>query len=183
MSYGFIENTVDRCIYMKVSESKFIILVLYIDDILLLAKDFSLLHDVKKFLSNKFEIKDMGEASYMIGIEILCNRSQKLLGLSQKGYINKILLNFILGLDIIDNIDRTLRIYCDNYAIVLFSKNDKYLKGIKCMELKYLSVKEEVHKQKVSFKHIGTNLMIVDPLTKCLLPKTYVCHVEKMEIM
>ena len=34
-SYGFVENTVDRCIYMKVSGSKFIILILYVDDILL----------------------------------------------------------------------------------------------------------------------------------------------------
>ena len=30
-SYGFIENTIDRCIYMKVSASKFIILVLYVE--------------------------------------------------------------------------------------------------------------------------------------------------------
>ena len=35
-SYGFVENTVDRCIYMKVSGSRFVILVLYVDDILLM---------------------------------------------------------------------------------------------------------------------------------------------------
>lgn len=94
LSYGFVENTVDRCIYMKVSGRKFIILVLYVDDILLAANDFALLHDVKKFLSNKLEMKDMGEASYVIGIEIFRNRSQGLLGMSQKGYMNKILERF-----------------------------------------------------------------------------------------
>lgn len=93
-SYGFVENTVDRCIYMKVSGSKFIILVLYVDDILLATNDKGLLHDVKKFLSNNFEMKDMGEASYVIGIEIFRNRSQGLLGLSQKEYINKVLERF-----------------------------------------------------------------------------------------
>ena len=81
-SYGFVENTVDRCIYMKVSGSKFIILVLYVDDILLAANDKGLLHDVKKFLSENFEMKDMNEASYVIRIEIFRNRSQGLLGLS-----------------------------------------------------------------------------------------------------
>ncbi|OMO59932.1 reverse transcriptase [Corchorus capsularis] len=81
-SYGFVENTVDRCIYMKVCGNKFIILVLYVDDILLVTNDAGLLHDVKKFLSNKFEMKDMGEASYVIGIEIFRDRSQGLLGLS-----------------------------------------------------------------------------------------------------
>jgi len=70
LSYGLVENTVDRCTYITVSESKFIILVLYVDDILLATYDIVLLDDVKKFLSNKFEIKDMGETSYVIGIEI-----------------------------------------------------------------------------------------------------------------
>ena len=60
--------TVDRCIYMKVVGSKFIILVLYVDDILLAASDCGLLHDVKNYLSSNFEMKDMGEASYVIGI-------------------------------------------------------------------------------------------------------------------
>ena len=34
-SFGFKENIVDRCIYLKVSESKIMFLVLYVDDILL----------------------------------------------------------------------------------------------------------------------------------------------------
>ena len=38
-SFGFKENTVDRCIYMKVSGSKFVFLVLYVDDILIAAND------------------------------------------------------------------------------------------------------------------------------------------------
>ena len=81
-SYGFVENTVDRCIYMKVSESKFIILVLYIDDILLAANDVGLLHNIKEVLFKNFKMKDMGEASYVIRIEIFYDRSQGLLGLS-----------------------------------------------------------------------------------------------------
>jgi hypothetical protein len=96
-SYGFVENTVDRCIYMKVSGSKFIILILYVDDILLAANDKSLLHDVKRFLSESFEMKDLGDASYVIGIEIFRDRKEGILGLSQKGYINKVLERF--GMD------------------------------------------------------------------------------------
>ena len=74
---------------MKVVGSKFIILVLYVDDILLSASDRGLLHDVKNYLSSNFEMKDMGEASYVIGIEIFRDRSQGILGLSQKAYINR----------------------------------------------------------------------------------------------
>ena len=67
---------------------------MYIDDILLAANDLGLLHETKKFLSRNFEVKDMGEVSYVIGIEIFRNRSQGLLGLSQKAYINKVLERF-----------------------------------------------------------------------------------------
>ena len=350
-SFGFKENIVDRCIYLKISGSKFIFLVLYVDDVLLATNDLGLMHDTKNFLSNNFEMKDMGEASYVIGIEIFRDRSQGLLGLSQKAYINKVLerfgmqncsasvvpiqkgdkfslnqcpknelehrhmenipyasivgsimyaqtctrpdisfvvgmlgryqsnpgldhwkaakkvlrylqgtkdhmliyrrsnqlevigysdsdyagcidtrkstfgyifllvrraiswksakqsviaastmetefvacfeatiqglwlRNFISRLGVVDSISKPLKIYCDNSAAVFFSKNDKYSKGAKHMELKYLSVKEEVQKQTVSIQHISTNYMIADPLTKGLAPKVFNEHVERMGIM
>jgi len=69
-SFGFKENIVDRCIYLKVSRSKFIFLIMYVDDILLGANDIGLMHETKKFLSKNFEMKDMREATYAIGIEI-----------------------------------------------------------------------------------------------------------------
>ena len=61
---------------------------------MLTANDLGLLHETKKFLSRNFEVKDMGEVSYAIGIEIFHNRSQGLLGLSQKVYIDKVLERF-----------------------------------------------------------------------------------------
>ena len=67
---------------------------MYVDDILLATNDLGLLSETNKFLSNNFEMKDMGEAGYVIGIEICCDRSQGLLGLSQKSYINKVLERF-----------------------------------------------------------------------------------------
>ena len=90
------------------------------------------------------------------------------------------LRNFISGLGIVDSVSKLLRIYCDNYVVVFFSKNDKYSKGVKHMELKYLTVKEDVQKQQVSIEHISTQLMVVDTLTKGLAPKTFKKHVNRM---
>ena len=81
-SFGFHENTVDRCIHRKISRSKFIFLVLYVDDILLDANDLGILYETKDFLSNNFEMRDMGEASHVIGIYLFRKRSQGLFGLS-----------------------------------------------------------------------------------------------------
>ena len=52
------------------------------------------------------------------------------------------LRNFISGLGVVDSIAMLLKIYCDNTTIVFFSKNNKYSKGAKQMELKYFAVKE-----------------------------------------
>ena len=93
-SFGFIENPMDQCIYQKVSGSKTCFLVLYVDDILLATNDKGMMHGVKQFLSKNFDMKDMGEASYVIGIKIHRDRSRGILGLSQETYINKILERF-----------------------------------------------------------------------------------------
>ena len=59
---------VDDCIYHKFNGSKHIYLVLYVDDILLATNDKGLLHETKRFLSKKFEMKDLGDASFVLGI-------------------------------------------------------------------------------------------------------------------
>ena len=90
-SFSFKENTIDQCIYLKFSGSRFIILVLYVDDILLASSDMELLHETKRFLSSKFDMKDLGNASFVLGIQIYRDHSRGILGLSQKSYIDKVL--------------------------------------------------------------------------------------------
>ena len=81
-NFGFKENIEDNCVYTKFKNGKFIFLVLYMDDILLASSDVSLLLEIKKFLSSKFDMKDLGEALFVLGIEIRRDRSKGVLGLS-----------------------------------------------------------------------------------------------------
>ena len=62
---GFKENIEDNCVYAKFKNGKFIFLVLYVDDILLASSDVSLLLETKKF-----DMKDLGEASFILEIKI-----------------------------------------------------------------------------------------------------------------
>ena len=84
----------DHCIYQEISESKTYFLILYVDDILLATNNKGLLCGVKQFLSKNFDMKDMGEASHVIGIKIHRERSRGTLGWSQETYINKFLERF-----------------------------------------------------------------------------------------
>ena len=53
-----------------------------------------MLQSVKTWLSNKFSMKDLGEASYIFGIKIYRDRSNRMLGLSQSRYIDLVLKRF-----------------------------------------------------------------------------------------
>ena len=60
-----------------------VFLVLYVDDILLIENDVGALSSVKIWLSNQFDMKDLGEASYILEIKLLRDRKNRILALSQ----------------------------------------------------------------------------------------------------
>jgi hypothetical protein len=68
--FGFKENIEDNYVYAKFKNGKYIFLILYVDDILLASSDMNLLIETKKILSSNFDMKDLGEASFVLGIEI-----------------------------------------------------------------------------------------------------------------
>lgn len=63
--FGFLKNEEEACVYKKVSGSSVVFLVLYVDDILLIGNDISILESVKDWLKNYFAMKDLGEAEYI----------------------------------------------------------------------------------------------------------------------
>ena len=68
---------------------------MYVDGILLSSSDSTLLNQTKDLLSRNFVMKDIGAASYVLGIETSIDRSRDLLGLSEKLY-RKFLKRFIM---------------------------------------------------------------------------------------
>jgi hypothetical protein len=88
--FGLIKNVEEPCVYKKVSGSTVVFLVLYVDDILLIGNDISMMEAVKSSLRKSFSMKDLGEAVYILGIMIYRDRSKRLIGLTQDAYINKV---------------------------------------------------------------------------------------------
>ena len=81
-TYGFIQTFGEACIYKKVSGISVAFLILYVDDILLIVNDIEFLDSIKGYLSKSFSMKDLGEATYILGIKIYRDRSRRLIGLS-----------------------------------------------------------------------------------------------------
>ena len=79
---------------MKVSGSRYIFLVLYVDDTLLAYNNSDLLGETRGFLFGHFGMKDLGDASYVLGIQILLDKAIGVLSLYQKTYIDRVLKRF-----------------------------------------------------------------------------------------
>ncbi|GKB31883.1 retrotransposon protein, putative, ty1-copia subclass [Tanacetum coccineum] len=92
--FGFTQNRDEPCVYLKASGSNVTFLILYVDDILIMGNNIPMLQDVKSYLGRCFAMKDLGEAAYILGIKIYRDRSQRLIGLCQSAYIEKILKRF-----------------------------------------------------------------------------------------
>jgi len=61
----------DLCVYYnKLPGGQYIYLLLYVDDMLIVFKSRYIIDKLKKDLSSKFEMKDLGEAKKVLGMEI-----------------------------------------------------------------------------------------------------------------
>lgn len=91
---GFTRSKADHCVYFKLIGDHVIYLVLYVDDMLLVGNDKEVIHDLKTQFSSKFDMKDLGTANYILGMEIKRDRAKRKLWLNQRKYVEKILQRF-----------------------------------------------------------------------------------------
>ena len=94
LSHGFKRSEFYSCVYIKFVHGSPIYLLLYVDDMLIAAKSKKEITTLKKQLSSKFEMKDVGAAKKILGMEITRDRNSGLLFLSQQSYIKKVLHHF-----------------------------------------------------------------------------------------
>ena len=87
-SYDFIKNEDEPCVYKKVSGSQLTFLVLYVEDILLIGNDVSMMTSVKVWLAKTFSMKDLGEATYILGIRVYRGRPKRIIGLCHTCVLN-----------------------------------------------------------------------------------------------
>jgi transposase InsO family protein len=92
---GFNRSPYDCCVYHnKADDGSMVYLVLYVDDMLLAAKSKFDIQKLKDLLNAEFDMKDLGAAKKILGMEIYRDREKKKLFVSQKSYIQKILSRF-----------------------------------------------------------------------------------------
>jgi len=86
----------DHCCYVKKYTNSYVILAVYIDDMLIAGSSMEEINRLKQQLAENFEMKDLGLAKQILGMRILRNRLEGILKFPQKKYIHKLLDRFYL---------------------------------------------------------------------------------------
>ena len=95
MSQEYKRTFVDPCVYVRrFPDDIFIILLLYVDDMLIMGQDADMIQKLKMELSKTFYMKDLGSTKRILGMEILRDRKTGKLWLSQERYIERMLERF-----------------------------------------------------------------------------------------
>ena len=81
-SFGFEQNLDEPSVYKRHQDKVVMFLVPYVDDILLIENDVEVMSLVKIWLSSQFDIKDLGEANYILRIKVWRDHKNRMLGLS-----------------------------------------------------------------------------------------------------
>ncbi|MCU5933471.1 hypothetical protein H3U10_19985, partial [Clostridioides difficile] len=91
-SAGFVVNKADKCVYYRHGRGEGVILCLYVDDILIFGTNLEVINEVKSFLSQNFDMKDLGVADVILNIKLI--RGENVITLLQSHYVEKILNRF-----------------------------------------------------------------------------------------
>ena len=97
VSQNIIRSEYDHCVYFKSFNGIFIILASYVDDMLIASKSMEEINRLKDQLSRTFDIKGLGAAKHILGMEIHRDRKNGKLWSSQQKYVEKILEKFSMN--------------------------------------------------------------------------------------
>lgn len=83
---GFKKTHCDRTLFVRFSDTQSVaILIVYVDDIILTSNDKTGIDLIKGQLSKEFEVKDLGNLRYFLGMEV--TRTKNEINISQRKYV------------------------------------------------------------------------------------------------
>ena len=92
---GFRSISSNSCVFFNKFEQT--VFALYVDDLLIFSQSTENISKMKKQLFEKFRMKDMGKASFILGIRIRRDKAKGLLAIDQTAYIKKFLQEYDMG--------------------------------------------------------------------------------------
>ena len=93
---GFSQSSSDPCLYTSMKGELFVIAV-YVDDIVLACKSLKRIEVIKKSLSERFQMHDLGEMTSFLGVKVVQNRANGTTWIGQPSFCENLLNNFSMS--------------------------------------------------------------------------------------
>lgn len=91
---GLQRSEADPCVYFSISGESILILAVYVDDILVLSNSIMMEMKIINQLKENFKMKDLGEVSSILGVNVTRDATKKTIAIDQQSYISKVLEKF-----------------------------------------------------------------------------------------
>ena len=83
--FGYIQSQSDHTLFLKKRDGQITCLIIYVDDMVITGNDEKEIKELKGKLFMEFEMKDLGNLKYFLGIEVF--RSKRGIFINQKKYV------------------------------------------------------------------------------------------------
>ena len=93
-SLGFTRSEANHSLFHKDEDGDLLVVAVYVDEKLIFSKNLDAIKHLKSQMSDHFEITDLGEAWWILGMEVIRNCQQGTISLSQRCYVETILDHF-----------------------------------------------------------------------------------------
>jgi hypothetical protein len=94
-SVGSRQSTADPCVYIQLEENTVVCIVaVYVDDLIIMTMSEKVMIEIKKVLTRRFRMKDMGPLHYCLGITIEQDRENNCIWMHQEQYILQMIKKF-----------------------------------------------------------------------------------------
>ena len=94
VNLGLKQSKADPCIYHLITKRRFIVVGIFVDDVLIATRGNKDMQIIKRCLTRKYSMSDKKEVDYFLGMEIERDRKQKTLKIHQTRYVTDVLKKF-----------------------------------------------------------------------------------------
>jgi hypothetical protein len=98
MELGWQQADSDPCLFSRKRDGEFEYLAIYVDDMVIATATEKAMGRAKEEIAGKFQVKDLGELQFLLGIRVRYDRAKRFILLDQKAHINR-MLDFYLPND------------------------------------------------------------------------------------
>ncbi|XP_043811974.1 uncharacterized mitochondrial protein AtMg00810-like [Manihot esculenta] len=169
-AFDYKQSNSDHTLFIKHKEGKVTALIVYVDDMVLTGDGRCEMKLLQDYLAAKFEMKDLGQLKYFLGIEIA--RSERGIFLSQWKYI-------------LDLLTETGMLACKPAetlmeTVIEIAQNPVQYDRTKHVEVDRHLIKEKLDQKVIQFPFVKSKYQLTDILTKAVSGKIFHDIVDKL---